>query len=144
MIPKIQLEDSFHLGVKALIRNPNKEILLLERNPKFNKTYWDLPGGRLQKGESLLDTLKREVKEEIGLEEMGQIQPFTMFLTDIRIPTNQQDVGLIFSIFLWDIHCTFSPQLSEEHISYKWCPPLECLEKLKRFPNDFIEKLSRL
>lgn len=30
-------EDTFHLGVKALIRNPDKEILLLERNPNLTK-----------------------------------------------------------------------------------------------------------
>lgn len=59
-------EDTFHLGVKALIRNPNKEILLLERKSKFNKNYWDIPGGRLQKGESLLQTLKQEIAEETG------------------------------------------------------------------------------
>lgn len=45
-------EDTFHLGVKALIRNPNKKFLLLKRESKFNKNYWDLPGGCLQKGES--------------------------------------------------------------------------------------------
>ena len=51
-------EDTFNLGVKALIRNPDKEILLLERKSKFNKNYWDLPGVRLQKGESLLKSLQ--------------------------------------------------------------------------------------
>lgn len=45
-------EDTFHLGVKAIFRNPNKEMLLLERRSNFNQNYWDLPGGRLQKGES--------------------------------------------------------------------------------------------
>ena len=69
-------EDTFHLGVKALIRNPNKEILLLERKSKFHKNYWDLPGGRLQKGESLLQTLKREITEEKGLNDIGNAQPF--------------------------------------------------------------------
>lgn len=96
-------EDTFHLGVKALIRNPNKEILLRERKSKFNKNYWDLPRGRLQKGESLLQTLKREITEEIGLNEIGDAQSFITVLTDIRIQNSQEDVGLIFSIFLCDI-----------------------------------------
>ena len=93
-------EDTFHLGVKALIRNPNKEILLLERESKFKKNYWDLPGGRLQKGESLLQTLKREIAEETGLNDLGNAQPFITVLTDIRIQNAQEDVGLLFHISL--------------------------------------------
>lgn len=112
-------EDTFHLGVKALIRNPKKEILLLERKSKSNTNYWDLPGGRLQKGESLLQTLKREITEETGLNDIGNAQPFITVLTDIRIQNAQEDVGLVFSIFLCDINHMFSPQLSDEHINFK-------------------------
>jgi ADP-ribose pyrophosphatase YjhB (NUDIX family) len=96
-------EDIFHLGVKALIRNPNKQILLLERKSKSNKNYWDLPGGRLQKGESLLQTLMREITEETGLNDIGNAQPFITVLTDIRIQNDQEDVGLIFLYILLPI-----------------------------------------
>ncbi len=136
-------EDTFHLGVKALIRSPNKEILLLERS-LFNKNYWDLPGGRLQKGESLLQTLKREITEETGLNDIGNVQPFITVLTDIRIQNAQEDVGLVFSIFLCDINHAFSPQLSDEHINFKWLSPYECLEKLKQYPSPFADKLINL
>ncbi len=47
-------EDIFHLGIKALIRNSEDMILLLQVNPKAldgpKRDYWDLPGGRVQKG----------------------------------------------------------------------------------------------
>ena len=137
-------EDCFHLGVKALIRNTNKRILLLKRNHKLEKTYWDLPGGRLQKGESLMTALMREVKEETGLSEIHQVLPFSMILTDIRIPVVRDDVGLIFSIFLCDISFPFSPQLSEEHISFDWFTPLETAQKLTRYPVEFTEQLINL
>jgi 8-oxo-dGTP diphosphatase len=137
-------EDIFHLGVKALIRNPNKEILLLERKSKFNKNYWDLPGGRLQKDESLLQTLKREIAEETGLNDIRDAQPFITVLTDIRIQNAEEDVGLIFSVYLCDINYMFSPQLSDEHITFKWLPPYECLKKLKQYPLPFTDKLANL
>jgi len=59
-------EDSFHLGVKALIFNEKNKMLLLERHHQSKKMYWDIPGGRVQRGESLMETLMREVKEETG------------------------------------------------------------------------------
>jgi 8-oxo-dGTP diphosphatase len=130
-------EDSFHLGVKALIRNPNKEILLLEKS-----AYWDLPGGRLQKGESLLDALSRETKEEIGLNNLGHIQPFITILTDIRIQV--EDVGLVFAIYLCDVNHPFSPQLTDEHISFKWLPALEIMKKLTQYPIPFHDALAYL
>lgn len=137
-------EDTFHLGVKALIRNPNKEILLLERKSKFNKNYWDLPGGRLQKGESLLETLTREVMEEVGINDIGRIEPFITVWTDIRIQNAKDDVGLIFSTYLCDINYLFSPKLSDEHIGFKWLTAHQCLEKLKQYPALFTEKLASL
>jgi len=78
-------EDCFHLGVKALIFNSANKMLLLERHPPSKKMYWDIPGGRLQRGESLMETLKREVKEETGLDQISNIRPFTMIFTTIRM-----------------------------------------------------------
>lgn len=46
-------EEIFHLGVKALINNNKRKILLLEKNSAISKStnpeHWDLPGGRLDK-----------------------------------------------------------------------------------------------
>ena len=66
------------LGVGALIftragrRGP---ILLVERGGKPLKGYWSLPGGLVEPGEQLEDAVRREVKEETGLE----IQPMRLF-----------------------------------------------------------------
>lgn len=141
---KSYTEDCFHLGVKALILNNEGKLLLLERDLP-SKKYWDIPGGRLQKGESLMDTLVREVKEETGLDHFNQVCPFTMLLTNIRIRTQDDEVGLIFSVFRCDISGPFDPVLSDEHTNFGWFTPLEAAQKLiNQYPIEFIENLSRL
>ena len=60
-------EQIFHVGIKALIQNDDGEVLLiLNRFP--DRELWDIPGGRMDEGEEIIDTLKRELKEEISAE----------------------------------------------------------------------------
>lgn len=55
------------VGVGALIIDGNR-ILLVERGREPLKGYWSLPGGAVETGELLKDALRREVREETGLE----------------------------------------------------------------------------
>ncbi len=43
-------------------------MLLVERGKEPLKGYWSLPGGALEAGELLEDGIRREVREETGLE----------------------------------------------------------------------------
>ena len=55
------------VSVEALIATDDG-LLLLKRNNAPVKGGWWFPGGRVRKGESLQDALRREVKEETSLE----------------------------------------------------------------------------
>ncbi len=52
-------------GVDAIIRNSRGEILITKR---ADNGEWDLPGGGVDPGELPADSIRREVKEETGLE----------------------------------------------------------------------------
>ncbi len=52
--------------VGAIILRDNK-LLLLKRNMEPFKGMWDLPGGFMDAGETPDETIKREIKEELGL-----------------------------------------------------------------------------
>ncbi len=57
----------------GLVQNEKKDILLI-----FRRGKWDLPKGKLDKGESLEDCAVREVEEETGLENVELIAPLTI------------------------------------------------------------------
>lgn len=58
------------LGVagKAVVRKDGK-ILLLQRSFKsrFDPGRWELPGGKIDHGEDLVEAVQREVREEVGV-----------------------------------------------------------------------------
>lgn len=54
----------WQVGIKGLVFNDEGKLLLIqEANGK-----WELPGGRIEHGEAFHETLKREIKEEMGVE----------------------------------------------------------------------------
>lgn len=56
------------VAVKGIIRREEKYLLIKRAvNSSFDPSLWDLPGGKLDYGEELAETLMREVKEETGL-----------------------------------------------------------------------------
>ena len=55
----------FRANVAALIVNRKGEILVCERIN--NKGSWQFPQGGVDKGETMLEALEREVSEEVGL-----------------------------------------------------------------------------
>ncbi len=73
--------DRPFLGIGALIFRRNEgqiEILLVERGKDPLKGWWSLPGGILEVGEKLADGIRREVREETGLD-VETISVFEIF-----------------------------------------------------------------
>lgn len=61
------LSPKFVVGVVGLVRNEEGHVLLLKHTYRRARP-WGLPGGGLTPGESLEECLKREIREETGLE----------------------------------------------------------------------------
>jgi 8-oxo-dGTP diphosphatase len=53
----------------GILMKPNGEVLLGSRpEGKPYAGYWEFPGGKVETGEAIIDALKREFAEEIGVE----------------------------------------------------------------------------
>ncbi len=50
-------------------------ILLVQRGQEPLKGYWSIPGGIVEAGEKLADGIRREVREETGLD----VEPLSVF-----------------------------------------------------------------
>lgn len=57
--------------VVALILSSDNKLLMVKKDPNAGGVYlgyWHLPGGGVEKGETEIQALEREVKEEVGLD----------------------------------------------------------------------------
>ena len=60
-------DNEYNVGIECWIFN-NKKLLMTQRS--INKSHpgeWEVPGGCSQKGETSIDTLIRELKEEVNI-----------------------------------------------------------------------------
>ena len=110
-------EIKLQVGVKIFLRNKDGKFLILKRNPvKYpgTKGDWDIVGGRINPGTKLLENLKREVKEETGLEIISE--PKLIHAQDI-IPNSEKHVVRLSYVG----NTVGEPVLDpEEAIDYKW------------------------
>jgi 8-oxo-dGTP diphosphatase len=62
--------DYIGVGVGAILVDGRKRLFLARRGPdaKNERGLWEFPGGSVEFGETLADALRREMREEYGIE----------------------------------------------------------------------------
>ncbi|CAA9201969.1 NUDIX hydrolase [Flavobacterium collinsii] len=105
------MKKQMFFSVKALIIK--NDTFLAVYNLVAGIKIWDLPGGRMEFGETAEETLKREIKEELNLE----IRPVKVIDTWNYMPSDDcQITGIIYYSEL----ITNQIKISEEHDGYDW------------------------
>lgn len=95
-------------------------FILLGRKASENK--WRLPGGMVDKGETLEEAASREFREETGLiAEIGKLRYIGSYsVSDWRFK-NAGEIGLLTSLFIVE-HLWGAPKGSDDLVETKWCP----------------------
>ncbi|MFB6100569.1 MAG: NUDIX domain-containing protein [Candidatus Nanohalobium sp.] len=121
----------------ALILDEDDEIFLM-KSPKW-ENQWLVPGGKVEKGDSMEETVRKEIKEETNLE-----------VSDIELPEVkdggnpddfERDTHFIFLNFVCRAETTDVELDQREAVDYTWIDPREALEELDINDStaDFIE-----
>lgn len=110
----------------AVIFRKNKEIeyLLL----RYEAGHWDFPRGGIESGETEVDTVVREAREETGIENLN-------FLPDFREKIfwfYKKDGRTIYkeAIFYLAETKTGKVKISHEHVDFKWLPYEEAMRQI--------------
>lgn len=135
-IKKIQVvgaviaEPRFH-------RSPEGKKILLVQRPKgdIGEGLWEFPGGKIEKGESPVQALRREIDEELNL----QIEIITSLG---KITHTYPQVVVDLEIFLTEIKS--GELILREHQDLKWIKPHEMNEQeLLEADRPFVQRLMQ-
>ncbi len=123
--------------VGALILNKSNEILLV-KSYKW-KDFWTVPGGHIEVGETAENAVKREVKEEVGLD----ITPIKLlFVQEAVYPKNfnlyKHFIFLDYLCISEKIEVTLDNREIQEYI---WIDPEKALKKnLEEYTRNLVHK----
>jgi len=95
----------YPVSVKAVLLTQDSKVVLLLNE----REEWELPGGQIQPGESSVECLVREIREELDVNiQVGQL--IDIYLFEV-IPKRHVFVAT----YSCSVVGTFAPRLSHEH-----------------------------
>lgn len=122
------------VGAKALITDRDRVLLIKERRGD-GSTFWTLPGGGVESGESLSGCLNREIQEEIRCRAtVGERVGRCVYHHTSRPTTT------VYAIFDATLESEPDPNRTERVFDYAWLEPTELLTATLDPVERFIER----
>lgn len=107
------------VAIKAYILNKQGELLVVKRSDTDSilPGYWELPGGGLEDREKPTEALRREVKEETGLDVVVQ---YPVHAASLLLENTQQKQALDIFFLCTNKTANQHVSISPEHSGYRW------------------------
>lgn len=100
--------SSYPVSVKGVLLNSASEVVLVLND----RREWELPGGRIEVGETATDCVEREYQEELGLA-VRAVELLDAYLFEV-VPGKY--------VFIVTYGCVlaggYEPKLSDEHVRF--------------------------
>jgi bis(5'-nucleosidyl)-tetraphosphatase len=114
----------------------------------YDAGHWDFPKGGIEQGESELDAVIREVREETGITDLKLIEGFRQTIS-YQFKSTEGEINKTVVFYLGNTS-TFKVTLSHEHRAYAWLKFEDALEQLTfdtarsvlKVAHRFLENLS--
>ena len=100
------------VGALIYCNQTDRYLFLLRNNGKFANT-WGIAGGKVDSGETVIQSLKREVREEIGITLHNEkLIPLETYTADNNY--------FVYHTYIVIVDNEFVPTLNIEHRGYAW------------------------
>ena len=130
--------DKFRNAAKAFIIDNNKLLITKRCSDSIQKPdIWEIPGGRLRLGENPIQGVKREIKEETGID----IE--VLYPINVRHFVRDDGQTITMLVFLCKA-INKNVKLSKEHSAFEWIPLKKCKEKLNEFFYKEVDIFNKL
>lgn len=123
------------VGVKLLVQDSEGRYLFLKRAKSYKSGTqpWDIPGGRINPDEPILEALAREVYEETGMRMAPN--PALLAAQDIFVP--EKDLHVVRLTYAGSAVGEIT--ISDEHAEYRWMTKQQAFDQ---HIDSYLEKIK--
>ncbi len=130
--------NNFRIAAKSFIINDGKLLILKRASDDVQKpNIWEIPGGRLELGEDPHEGIKRETKEETGID-IDVLHPL-----NVRHFVRDDGQTITMLIFLCKA-INYNVKIGEEHSAFEWVSLDKSKEKLTNFFHKEVDIYNKL